>query len=179
MLSSFLTFILPIIALISLLLYLPYVRYSNRHIGKQTLSYHFFRYTFLGYLISLLYLTIFWGISSYQFPTEYYFLNLRPFVWLYEVYDMGIKKMMEQLLLNIAMFLPYGFLLPIIFPKMRRFFRTAMTVLGTTVLIETVQYFLGRSADIDDVIMNFIGGLIGYLFYVLCMKLWRKHHKTE
>ncbi len=175
MLSGFLFAILPLIALLSALLYLPYLRYFDIHKGKQKLSYHFLRYTFLGYLLALLFLTIFWGISSYSFPPKHYFLNLRPFVWLYEVYDMGVKKMAEQLLLNIAMFIPYGFLLPMIFTKMRRFSRTVMTVLCSTVLIETVQYFLGRSADIDDVIMNFIGGLIGYLFF-LC---WMNYHKTK
>ena len=54
-----------------------------------------------------------------------------------------------------------------------------MVVIATTTLIETMQYFIGRSADIDDVIMNTIGGLLGYLlFWIGKNLLGRKHSRT-
>lgn len=56
--------------------------------------------------------------------------------------------MIEQLLLNIAMFVPYGILLPIVSDKMEGFLKTAGVVFATTLSIEVVQYFIGRSADI-------------------------------
>ncbi len=173
MVLSFLVTVLPVIAIMSAIIYLPYLWYSNRRIGKQNFSYHFIRYTFLGYLLSLIFITILWGLPFYSFPPQHYFLNLRPFVWLYEVYDMGVKKMAEQLLLNIGMFIPYGLLLPMLFQKMHCLYKTALTILSSIIFIETVQYFLGRSADIDDVIMNFTGGLLGYFLYTLWGKLQR------
>ena len=75
--------------------------------------------------------------------------------------------MAAQLLLNIAMFLPLGFLLPIAAHKLRTPLSTAAVVLLTTVGIESFQYFIGRSADVDDVIMNFLGGILGYGCYML------------
>ena len=75
--------------------------------------------------------------------------------------------MAAQLLLNITMFLPLGFLLPIAAHKLRTPVATAAVVLLTTAGIETFQYFIGRSADVDDVIMNFLGGILGYGCYVL------------
>ncbi len=86
---------------------------------------------------------------------------------------MGADKMLRQLALNIGMFVPMGALLPVIFKRLRRFYATALVSLGVTVAIETLQYFMGRSADIDDVIMNFAGAAIGYAIYLLlgrCLK---------
>ena len=60
-----------------------------------------------------------------------------------------------------------GLLLPLVFPGLRRFPKMALVVLATTVSIETFQFFIGRSADIDDVIMNLAGGLLGYAVFAL------------
>jgi glycopeptide antibiotics resistance protein len=55
----------------------------------------------------------------------------------------------------------------------------------TTFGIEFLQYFMGRSADIDDVITNFLGGLIGYILFLAFNKLlkntnfWKKFIKNE
>ena len=88
--------------------------------------------------------------------------------------------MAAQLLLNIAMFLPYGLLLPIAAHVLRKPVGTLTVVLLTTVSIETFQYFIGRSADVDDVIMNFVGGALGYLLFTwlnrrLRMEAWWRH----
>lgn len=174
MLSGFIIIALPPIAVLSALVYLPYLLYSNRRYGKQKFSYHFVKYTFIGYCISLVFLTILWQLPISTFPPEHYFLNLRPFVWMYEVYDMGVKKMTQQLLLNIGMFVPYGLLLPMAVKKMRSLRKVVLTILCSTVTIETMQYFLGRSADIDDVIMNLTGGLLGYLFYTILARRTEK-----
>ena len=79
--------------------------------------------------------------------------------------------MIEQLLLNITMFLPYGFLLPCVFTPLRKLRWQILVVIATTTFIETIQYFIGRSADIDDVIMNTIGGVLGYLCFIIAEKL--------
>ena len=80
---------------------------------------------------------------------------------------MGPRKMAEQLLMNVGMFVPNGLLLPLVFPCLRRFPKTALVVLATTVSVETFQFFIGRSADIDDVIMSLAGGLLGYAIFAL------------
>lgn len=159
--------VFPYMAIISAIIYIPFYGYVNRCYGKQTFSYHLAKYALIGYLLSLIYLTLLWYYPNITFHPDYYFLNLRPFVWVYEVYDMGPKKMMMQLLLNIGMFVPFGFLLPIAVKRMRRLHKTSAVVLTITLIIEITQYFMGRSADIDDIIMNFVGGLIGYSLFTL------------
>jgi glycopeptide antibiotics resistance protein len=99
-------------------------------------------------------------------------LNLEPFIWTREVYSMGAVKMIKQLAANIVMFIPFGLLLPMTNEKMNKLWKTALFVLFFTVLIETLQFFMGRSADIDDVIMNFIGGILGYLLFLLLQSVY-------
>ena len=174
MLSGFIIFILPVVAVVSAAIYIPVYFLSRHSTGKQPFSHHLFRYALIGYLLSLVYLTLLWYYPNITFTPEYHFLNLIPFDWVTNEYTMGKAKMAEQLLLNIGMFIPYGVLLPLNFHAMRRFHRTAGTVLFTTVAIETVQYFMGRSADIDDVIMNLFGGIAGYLGFVCIRAIGRK-----
>lgn len=66
---------------------------------------------------------------------------------------------------NVVMFVPFGFGLPFLWKKMNKFFPLNLTLLFVPVFVETVQLFIGRSVDIDDVILNFAGGIIGALFY--------------
>ena len=93
---------------------------------------------------------------------------------------MGVAKMIRQLLLNIAMFVPYGLLLPMVFKKLRSISMQIIAVFLTTFSIEALQYLMGRSADIDDIIMNCLGGLVGYLCFKTLslvfakMQWWKK-----
>ncbi|MFD2880636.1 VanZ family protein [Paenibacillus rhizoplanae] len=47
--------------------------------------------------------------------------------------------------------------LPMVFTRLRSFSRTAFAVFATSFSIEFIQYFLGATADIDDIILNFCG----------------------
>ena len=165
MIWGFLILTLPFIAIISFVIYGLIYLVTKKRIGKRTVGYHLTRYVFIGYCFSLLYLTILWYYPYINFHPDYYMYNLKPFIWVSEVYAMGWGKMIEQLLLNIGMFIPYGILLPMVFVKFRKMGWTMLTVLATTVGIETFQFFIGRSADVDDVIMNLAGGFLGYVCF--------------
>lgn len=173
MLLYYFLFAFPPIALVSLILYTPYYFYCRKTRGHLGLPFHLVKYALIGCVLSLLYLTVLWYWPDITLFPEYRFLNLRPFVWVTEGYSMGVRRMLEQLITNIVMFVPYGFLLPTAIRRFRSPWAALAIVLGTTVLIETIQYFIGRSADIDDVIMNFLGGCLGYALFALCRKLVR------
>ena len=57
-----------------------------------------------------------------------------------------------------------------VFPRLRACWKTLLAALGITALIEVLQYFTGRSADIDDVIMNVLGAVMGYGLFALLNK---------
>ena len=65
-----------------------------------------------------------------------------------------------ELLSNIALFVPYGILLPTAFRRLR-WWAVDLIALGTTLVIELVQPFVGRSFDVDDIIANTLGAVIG------------------
>lgn len=176
MVTSFLIIQLPAFALLSLLIYLPVFFICRKKHGKEPFLRHLVRYALIGFTISLVYLTILWYGIEYLFQRpDYYFLNLTPFVWLKETYEMGWSKMIEQILLNIAMFAPLGFLLPAVFAGARKWYKTLLLVAGISLFIETVQYFIGRSSDIDDLIMNTIGGIVGYALFALLNHCFKNH----
>lgn len=81
-------------------------------------------------------------------------------------------------LLNIAMFIPLGVLLPLAGKALRRWYWVLTAGAGMSLGIEVLQYLLGRGqADVDDLICNTLGTMLGYcvcLFFVsLIRKQWR------
>ena len=66
-----------------------------------------------------------------------------------------------QLLGNTLLFLPWGFFLPLLWKRFRSFFPVAGMCLGLTCFIEFTQLFIGRTVDVDDLILNFAGSMVG------------------
>ncbi len=64
---------------------------------------------------------------------------------------------------NVAMFVPLGVLLPVLFRRQRRFWRFFLTCALLIILVEAAQALLLRgSGDIDDLILNLAGASLGY-----------------
>lgn len=79
----------------------------------------------------------------------------------------------EELVGNIVMFVPYGALLAVSFQRLR-WWAVDLIGLGTTVTIELVQPFLERSCDLDDIIANTLGAVIGCGIAKLILTLSRR-----
>ncbi|MGV8905580.1 MAG: VanZ family protein [Acetobacterium sp.] len=73
----------------------------------------------------------------------------------------------KNLVGNILIFVPLGFLFPLCRKKNVRFFEAFLVILGSSCAIELIQFLFltSRRADVDDVILNLVGGIIGYLIY--------------
>lgn len=86
--------------------------------------------------------------------------------------------MLLQIFLNILAFVPLGLLLPIVFPRpFRRLLPTALAGLLTTGLIESLQFLfpaLGRIFDVDDILCNLLGCVLGYILYIFTASLLAK-----
>lgn len=101
-------------------------------------------------------------------------LNLVPFRTLFSYgSDLYIEVFFINIVGNIIPFIPLGFLIPIVFPTRQSFIKTMITCLGIIVSIEVIQFitYLG-SMDIDDVILNQISCVIGYVFYRIYNKIF-------
>lgn len=81
----------------------------------------------------------------------------------------------RNLALNILMFVPFGFLLPMGVRKLEHFWKTYLFGLLFTVLIELAQLVLRRGeVEMDDIFNNFLGAMIGYGFYAIVRGVIRR-----
>jgi len=110
------------------------------------------------------------AFAGITFRPEEYTLNLQPFLWLYE--EDAARQFFVEVIPNIIMFIPLGFFLPAVFRGMRKFRRVAASIFLMSFCIEFFQYFIGRSSDIDDLITNLLGGLIGYEVFLAANHLF-------
>jgi len=123
---------------------------------------------FIGIIFSIIWATIL--VGGIDINVNKYYLNLVPFTRFFRVYKMGIKKEFTQIFSNIIMFIPVGSLFPVIFRRGRTVKRTMIFGCVFSLTIEFIQYFIGRSADIDDFILNTLGTLLGVFVFKLTFK---------
>ncbi|MDR2531335.1 MAG: VanZ family protein [Oscillospiraceae bacterium] len=72
-----------------------------------------------------------------------------------------------EYLLNILLFIPFGFIAPLLWKKYQNAFFAFLLGLFFSLFIEISQIFNHRVTDIDDLITNIIGSFIGYLIFML------------
>ncbi|MEU2898091.1 VanZ family protein [Streptomyces sp. NPDC006967] len=77
----------------------------------------------------------------------------------------ALRDAVRQIGGNILLGVPFGVLMPVVAPRTRGFLRVLVLTAVVMLLVEVAQGFLvtGRAFDIDDVILNTGGALIGYL----------------
>lgn len=116
----------------------------------------FLYFIFSVYLSGVYFLT---GLPTTAFSVWDANGNLIPFI--------GMAADAKNTMLNVALFIPCGFSLPLLWKKYRRIACTLGFGLAMTAGIETLQLFTFRATDINDIITNFAGTCIGYLVFLL------------
>ena len=81
-------------------------------------------------------------------------LNLMPFL--------GILEDLKNSILNIALFVPLGCFLPILWSRFRRPIPVVIFGFGLSLFIELLQMLTFRATDVNDLITNVLGTAIGY-----------------
>lgn len=97
--------------------------------------------------------------------------NYIPFTtilsYIMNVNQHNIMTTIINLVGNIGVFIPFGVLMPTIFKRMRKYPVFSIYFISSILILEFMQTFLKvGSGDIDDVILNYIGGTIGYLIWL-------------
>lgn len=128
---------------------------------------------FVAYLAALLALTLF--IS--QLGNLYYFLfyhrpSGRVYYWdfSYNLIPNFWKHFGREQLGNLLLFLPFGFLYPLFRPG-SGVVRTLLSGLAVSLFIELVQPVMGRSPDVNDLILNGLGVLLSALLFALIRRM--------
>jgi glycopeptide antibiotics resistance protein len=138
---------------------------------------------FIIYMIFLVYFLFFserYGRTvsrEYRYNLEL-FKEIKRFIAYREL--LGIEIFIVNIVGNILAFAPFGFTLPIISVKNRKFFNITLLTIEFSLTVELLQLLLKLgSFDVDDIFLNTIGGMLGYLFFAICRRICSKRKKKE
>ncbi|HFH0140145.1 TPA: VanZ family protein, partial [Clostridioides difficile] len=151
---SFICVILP-----CLIYQIVVIKRKNLKVEKNVMIHLVWVYIFLLYIylaLSKAGIGSIWDIGRYSGLFRIDEINLIPFD------SVGILTY----ILNIIMFMPLGFLLPLIWKNFRNIINVSLTGLGFSLAIELCQLFNLRATDIDDLMMNTLGAVLGYFIWV-------------
>ena len=80
-------------------------------------------------------------------------------------YNFGSSYFYWNVVGNILIFLPFGFFISL-YLNSQKVNRPLLITFITSLTIELVQMFIGRSFDVDDIILNCVGGICGFLLFI-------------
>lgn len=135
---------------------------------------------FIAYLTALFYVTLLaWNYGASLGPVgpggrNY---NIIPFRSIYRiaVFSPTINDPIRILIGNIVLFVPLGFLIPSIWIKLRRIGYAIAIGFCVSLLIEGSQFlFTYRVANVDDVILNTLGAITGYILFSILSSLKKR-----
>ena len=125
--------------------------------------------SFIIYILSLFYIVTFQDVN-------YGTSNFTLFKEMFR-YEFGSPLFVKNVLGNILLFIPLGFYISYYLRSENSISTLIITVLSS-ITIESTQLVIGRVFDVDDIILNVIGGIVGYLFYKSIIHLPKFVQKT-
>lgn len=127
---------------------------------------HLLRLSLITYLLCLGYITLSPAFPGETRPAS---VNLNPFSSIITAVRSGWETLATQQLLNILLFVPLGFLIPMLFPSFHKMWKLLLCSFSLSLCIESLQWLLplGRAFDVDDLLLNTLGGLLGFSCYNL------------
>lgn len=136
---------------------------------------------FILYIILLMYLLFFAENFGRTVVDRKYSYNLILFKEIYRFIkyrkELGLLPVLVNLGGNIVAFIPFGCILPIISKKRRKFFIILLLSFELSLAIEITQLISKvGSFDVDDMLLNTVGGAIGYVVYAMTNRLRRKYY---
>lgn len=111
--------------------------------------------------------------------SDSYHYNLQPFKEISRFFTyreiIGFKGFVINLFGNIVAFMPWGFMVPVIRKRPYKFVYTTVSTFLLSLCIETIQ-LVARvgSFDVDDLILNTAGGILGFVVYFIVNSVRRR-----
>ncbi len=115
-------------------------------------------------LCFVVYLLILFQLVTSQDMVAYGGTNFIPFREILR-YDPGTEGFYRQVLGNIILFIPFGYFVTS-YCKIKDLGTITLVSFLSSLVIEVTQRFIGRSFDVDDILLNVVGGIIGFLLYI-------------
>lgn len=124
---------------------------------------HFTLYKELFRLISIIYVLALFQVVTSQDVVSWSTNNFIPFKEIFR-YKIGSRLFFKNVLGNILLFMPYGFFASYYLKEKSPKLIIFLAVIGSCT-IEVVQMSIGRVFDVDDILLNTIGGIVGFYIY--------------
>lgn len=103
-------------------------------------------------------------MSGFHIDIKIEEISFIPFITIIEMLQGGITlHTIINIIGNIVMFMPVGFFSPLLCTKLNSLKKVILFGFGISFIIEFTQLFLIRATDIDDLILNTSGAMLGYL----------------
>ena len=157
---------------------LVFLRKANHREEKPLTAKHFAGVYVLLFYLLLVYLVTgvgtVWDIGRYETLIRMSEVHLIPF----GTYD-GTIVGTAPYLLNIYMTIPLGFLLALIWPRLRSVKKVALIGLSFSLAIELSQLLNRRGSTVDDLLMNTLGTVLGYLLFMGLYTLFTRRRKPS
>ena len=139
---------------------------------------------FVLYFSVLFYFLFFSEKMGRTYSERDYHYNLVPFreimrFWNYRE-ALGMKTVLLNIVGNVVAFVPFGIFLPIFSMRCKRFFRTVLFSFELSFFVEVLQLATRvGSFDVDDLLLNTIGGMIGFIVYLIGTCLFRGEEREK
>lgn len=138
---------------------------------------------FVLYIIFIIYFLLFsdWYGRTGQMQEYHYnlvlFKEIKRF-WYYRD-QVGMFATFTNLFGNVVIFIPFGFFMPMA-SKHRSFLATLFYSFGLSLCVESFQLIAKVGCfDVDDLLLNTLGGVAGYLIFIICVALRRIHGRKK
>jgi len=134
-------------------------------------------FCFVIYLVVMVYF-LFFSEQMGRIPSDTYHYNLKPFTeiqrYMNNISRIGMFNVMLNLAGNVVCFMPLGFVLPIITDRNWGIIKVTLMSFLASLFVEVLQLVskLG-SCDVDDMILNTLGGFLGYILFAICRGIYR------
>ena len=133
-------------------------------------------YKELSMLVFAVYILCLFQVVTFQDDASWASNNFIPFKEIMR-YNITSRLFIKNVLGNMMMFLPFGFFASYYLRAEKKVLPLLLTIIAS-ISIEVVQLIIGRVFDVDDIILNIIGGLLGYYIYAVLREINNKLPKV-
>lgn len=156
--TDIINYIWPMILIVITIIVSTRISYIITHKKRIKLYNELINLGFIIYILSLFYIVTFQDVN---YGTN----NYIPFKEITR-YEIGSNLFYKNVLGNVLLFIPLGFFISY-YLKTKKFYLPTFLIIIFSTVIEFTQTKIGRTFDIDDIILNVVGGIIGYNIYKL------------
>ena len=148
----------PMIIIFTVVIVSIRIMYLIVHKEKFVFYKEMFMLAFLLYALLLFYVVTFQDVN---YGTN----NFTLFKEIFR-YEFGSKVFVHNILGNVILFIPFGYFVSHVM-QTRKIYASFIITIITSCIIEFIQLKIGRTFDVDDIILNMFGGIIGFLIFLI------------